>query len=364
MQKDQGATLDVSQSIAARSPSPTTLSTSSIEMVPYTITTITETPSQTDSLYYDEHISSLQQHTSYKSTKVSNHKLFAKVHDVVTSKFTKRFPKFKDLPVELRLQIWAAALPEPRVHELCLPNLITPKNRRVLRSNNNKSPAILHACRESRHLALKHLELLEYIPPPHTENDARVYAIKGFYFHPKIDTLYINHMADGILGYSFYLDYFDNELPKTLGLMDKWEKVALDSQWLALMSFRVTHEPTENRFHEMFPSVKDVTVVWDKRWLRIWHVRKLAWPGKTCLVTPKPKDLDALNWYWLFGSTSAEEGTRQYMMEEYGDVDKVPHVRVATVKRERFMIRRDLRITIRIASLHLGLRHLGPLRRI
>jgi hypothetical protein len=204
---------------------------------------------------------------------------------------------------------------------------------------------------------------MQHKPPP-AESEERIYAIMGFYFNAKLDTLYINHMADGMLGYSFYLDYFDDEVPKTMSLMKKWQNIALDSHWLSLMTFRVGHDPVQNRFQQMFPEVKDVTVVWDKRWLRMWHIRQLAWPGKTSLVAPTPKDLDALNWHWLFGSVSAEEGTRQYMKEEYGDEEKAPFVRVAKVKRERFMIRRDVRIAIRIASVRLGLKHLGPLRRI
>ncbi|KAH7418261.1 hypothetical protein BKA64DRAFT_194725 [Cadophora sp. MPI-SDFR-AT-0126] len=66
------------------------------------------------------------------------------------------FHVFRQLPPELRLRVWSLALPPPRVIELTWMS--------QARSVTSKSitPAILHACQESRHNTIQFYEQIQF----------------------------------------------------------------------------------------------------------------------------------------------------------------------------------------------------------
>jgi hypothetical protein len=77
-----------------------------------------------------------------------------------------QFPRFVDLPVELRLQIWKAALPKPRVVSRSLYGWGDKDKasgggkspEAEWQRNSFFTPAVAHACRESRGVFLGHYE--------------------------------------------------------------------------------------------------------------------------------------------------------------------------------------------------------------
>jgi hypothetical protein len=75
------------------------------------------------------------------------------------------FPQFGNLPKEIRLEIWEAALPGPRIVELRerpfkIGNLLN-RNHRTPKAGFKsycRALDILFACRESHEVAIKHYE--------------------------------------------------------------------------------------------------------------------------------------------------------------------------------------------------------------
>lgn len=64
------------------------------------------------------------------------------------------FKLFGKLPVELRLKIWKEALPEERIAEIKF-NKMHESNKQAKFYSRTPTPALLHACRESRNFSLK-----------------------------------------------------------------------------------------------------------------------------------------------------------------------------------------------------------------
>jgi hypothetical protein len=66
------------------------------------------------------------------------------------------FPHFPELPTELRLQIWALAMPHRVLPITCTKGILTPSARRYAQrfSTTSPPPALLLTCKESRSIAL------------------------------------------------------------------------------------------------------------------------------------------------------------------------------------------------------------------
>lgn len=78
------------------------------------------------------------------------------------------FPRFRDLPVELRLQIWSYCIPGPRVVEMDYPlsdNHLTlpagPHTRELWSSLAGRAPLVARVCHEARSVALNRVQ---YVP--------------------------------------------------------------------------------------------------------------------------------------------------------------------------------------------------------
>lgn len=76
------------------------------------------------------------------------------------------FPRFRDLPTELRLQIWSHCIPGPRVVEMDFPvsdqHLTLPagSHRALWSSPAGRVPLMSRVCREARSVALNHVQYL------------------------------------------------------------------------------------------------------------------------------------------------------------------------------------------------------------
>jgi hypothetical protein len=127
-----------------------------------------------------------------------------------TTTFSKRFPQFSLLPTEIRLQIWEAAMPDPRVHELH-PCGKLQQGRLMFRSNSSTPPVILQVCSESREVGLRHYQLMEY------EASYPSKPISKFYFNPRTDTLFLNTLT--ALYMTLILLEEDAEMAPKLGIM-------------------------------------------------------------------------------------------------------------------------------------------------
>jgi hypothetical protein len=99
------------------------------------------------------------------------------------------FKFFPLLPTELRFKIWSLNLPPPRL----VPLHYTPpsSNPTTLQGSTSPSPipANLHACTESRYLALSHYQL----------SFALMHTLPKIFFNPRSDILYFG-FRDGYMG--------------------------------------------------------------------------------------------------------------------------------------------------------------------
>lgn len=75
------------------------------------------------------------------------------------------FPRFRDLPTELRLQIWSYCVPGPRVVEMDFPfsdqHLTLPdggSHRELWSSPAGSAPLLSRVCREARSVALHRIQ--------------------------------------------------------------------------------------------------------------------------------------------------------------------------------------------------------------
>lgn len=79
--------------------------------------------------------------------------LGASEQDASAALFAQCFPRFPELPTEIRLKIWKHCLPGPRAVE------VDYGEHSEFLSSKYPPPIALHICRESRAEALKHYEL-------------------------------------------------------------------------------------------------------------------------------------------------------------------------------------------------------------
>ncbi|KAB8298346.1 hypothetical protein EYC80_002072 [Monilinia laxa] len=207
-------------------------------------------------------------------------KLLNKLSTTISSKLTRRFLIFSDLPTEIRLLIWHAAIPDPLVHEL-YPSCPTssPYNVRTkLRSNRRRIPTLLHTCRESREVALSHYSLMSYDPPPVTEPREAVAGITPFYFNPTTDTLFLNCVASIFLDVRWFLL---DETPKSIAPMTGWKNVALDSLHMRFVAVVATDLPTpRHRIRELFPDLERLSIAVDSKNSSRRRLRASLRPGR------------------------------------------------------------------------------------
>ncbi len=259
-----------------------------------------------------------------------------------------KFHKFPLLPVEIRLQIWELAF-IPRVHELH-PCAKLYNERMTFRSNASRTPAVFHACHESRTVALQTHQLMEYEPP---RSGTSGKGILRFYFCPAIDTLLLNSLM-GLFIMFMLLE--DEEDYVGVGVMRGWQKVAFDAdraQLISLLSGIAGHAP-QPRFKEVFPSLKKLIIALDYTSKGKTRFRTSVWPGENG-TSLKEITLPAS------GSESVFKPMRDYLENDY--TEQVPTIAIARVKRKTF-IRGDIRYGFRKTCSFFGLRPRGVFRRL
>ncbi|KAF8854626.1 hypothetical protein BDZ45DRAFT_747323 [Acephala macrosclerotiorum] len=110
------------------------------------------------------------------------------------------FPKFEDLPKELRLMVWEIHMQHPRIVELQskvrTTNYRDPVNHEPFQhwvrvsSPSRQPPAILHVCKETRLEALKHYSLTNF----ETRDDPKLEQV--VYYNLKVDIVYFGVLSD------------------------------------------------------------------------------------------------------------------------------------------------------------------------
>ena len=97
------------------------------------------------------------------------------------------FTLFGKLPLELRLMVWAMALPGPRCLESATLERNTPNEVRWELVNYDKSPAMLFVSWEPRAFALQHFQA------PTSENSLHYHRVR--YFNPSTDLLFNRNLS-------------------------------------------------------------------------------------------------------------------------------------------------------------------------
>lgn len=263
------------------------------------------------------------------------------------------FPKFMLLPVEVRILIWESAI-VPRVHELH-PCAKLYNDRMTFRSNSSKTPAIFHACSESRAVAEKRYKLMQYEPP---RSGTSGKAILRFWFCPELDTLLLNSLM-GLFVMFMLLE--DEEEYVGVGVMKGWQSVAFDAeraQLISLLSGLAGHS-AQPRFKEVFPSLKELIIAFDYTRSGRTRFRTSVWPGENgTSLSPVsiPRDNDGGRIFDLIFKPLEE-----YLQNDYAP--NIPSIQVAKVKRKTF-IRGDVRYAFRKTCSFFGLRPRGVFRRL
>jgi hypothetical protein len=263
------------------------------------------------------------------------------------------FPQFMLLPVEVRILIWESAM-VPRVHELH-PCAKLYNDKMTFRSNSAATPALFHACSESRAVAEKHYELFQYEPP---RSGTSGKAILRFWFCPELDTLLLNSLM-GLFVMFMLLE--DEEEHVGVGVMKGWQSVAFDAeraQLISLLSGLAGHSP-QPRFKEVFPSLKELIIAFDYTRSGRTRFRTSVWPGEdgTSLSPVSiPRDNDGGRVFDLIFKPMEE-----YLQNDYAP--NTPLIQVAKVKRKTF-IRGDVRYAFRKTCSFFGLRPRGVFRRL
>ncbi|KUJ16478.1 uncharacterized protein LY89DRAFT_685437 [Mollisia scopiformis] len=275
---------------------------------------------------------------------------------------TPRFSKFNLLPAEIRLQIWDEAF-VPRVHELH-PCAKLYNDRMTFRSNSSLTPSIFHVNQESRNVALKHYELMEYQPP---QSGTSGKGILRFYFCPELDTLLLNSLM-GLFIMFMLLE--DEEDYVGVGVMKGWKKVAFDAeraQLISLLSGIAGHSP-QPRFKAVFPSLQELIIAFDYTSKGKTRFRTSVWPGENGTSLREVRLPQALSIdegeleSTIFGTIF--KPMREYLNNDYKDEDGgIPIMTVAKVKRKAF-IRGDIRYAFRKTCSFFGLRPRGVFRRL
>lgn len=279
-----------------------------------------------------------------------------------------RFPRFSELPAEIRLLIWEYTF-VPRVHELH-PCAKLYNERMTFRSNSSKTPAIFHVCRESRQLALKNYSLMSYEP---RLTGASGKGILRFYFSPELDTLFLNSLM-GLFIMFMLLE--DEDEYAGVGIMKEWQKVAFDAdrvQLISLLAGIAGHAP-HPRLKAVFPSLKDFTIAFDYSSKGKIRFRTSVWPGEngTSLEEVVLPHLDSNNerlsgreQMWSERLEMVLRPMRHYLDLDFKDEDQgyIPTVKLANVKRKAFL-RGDIRYVFRKTCTFLGIRPRGPFKRL
>ncbi|KAH7382776.1 hypothetical protein BKA64DRAFT_169116 [Cadophora sp. MPI-SDFR-AT-0126] len=295
---------------------------------------------------------------------------FVKTCHAISRPFRKppSFHKFGELPVEIRLSIWEAAM-LPRVHELH-PCSKLYNERMTFRSNSSRAPAIFHVNKESRSVALMNYELFDYRPPgmPHGK------GILRFYFNPKMDTLLLNSLMGLFIMFMLLEDDDDDyHVMGGLGVMKGWKYVAFDSQraeLVSLLSGVAGHAP-QPRFKVLFPSLKQLIIAFDYNSKGKTRFRTSVWPGENGTrlldidIPPTTSSGRLENARELVNMSETIFGPmREYLESDYKEeAGGVPDVAIAKVKRKKF-IRGDLRYAFRKTCSFVGLKPRGVFRRL
>jgi hypothetical protein len=286
--------------------------------------------------------------------KLTPHPSILKLHNALTHRLKRgkpAFAKFPLLPIEIRLQIWEAAM-VPRVHELH-PCAKLYNDRMTFRSNASRTPTIFHVCHESRDIALKNYQLMEYEPP---RSGTSGKGVLRFYFSPALDTLLLNSLM-GLFIMFMLLE--DEEDYVGVGVMSGWQRVAFDAeraQLVSLLSGIAGHAP-QPRFKEVFPSLKELIIAFDYTSKGKRRFRTSVWPGEngtSLRDMTLPPSLEVGIFDTIF------KPMREYLEHDYA---ASPKIRVAKVKRKTF-IRGDIRYGFRKTCSFFGLRPRGVFRRL
>jgi hypothetical protein len=259
------------------------------------------------------------------------------------------FHLFPNLPMEIRLQIWESSL-VPRVHELH-PCAKLYNERMTFRSNSAQTPAIFHASSESRKVALRNYELMQYDPTRGLSGK----GILRFYFNPVQDTLLLNSLM-GL----FMMFVLLEEEGDYAGTMRGWQTVAFDAeraQLITLLSGIHGHR-RQPRIKEVFPSLKQLIIAFDYTSRGKTRFRTSVWPGEngtTLTEFPWPV-MESREFETIF------QPMKTYLENDYTE-GSIPEIQVAKVKRKIF-IRGDIRYAFRKTCAFVGLRPRGVFRRI
>lgn len=300
-----------------------------------------------------------------------NDSTFSRIHKNLSYSIKRhrpRFPRFSELPTEIRLLIWQYTF-VPRVHELH-PCAKLYNERMTFRSNSSKTPAIFHVCRESRQLALKNYSLMSYEPRP---TSASGKGILRFYFSPELDTLFLNSLM-GLFIMFMLLE--DEDEYAGVEVMKGWQKIAFDAdrvQLISLLAGIAGHAP-QPRLKAVFPSLKDFTIAFDYSAKGKIRFRTSVWPGEngTSLeevvlphIESNDESISSREQIWTERLDMVLRPMRHYLDLDFKDEDQnyVPTVKLANVKRKAFL-RGDIRYAFRKTCTFLGLRPRGLFRRI
>jgi hypothetical protein len=277
-------------------------------------------------------------------------KQLTRLQSTFTSTFSKRFPQFSSLPVEIRLQIWEAAFPGPRIHELH-PCGKLQHGRLMFRSNASTPPVVLHVCQESRYVALKHYEVMDYDPSFPAK------PVRKFYFNPRADTLFLNTLT--ALYMTLILLEEDTEHAPRLGIMKGWRNVAFDADRAHLVTLLsgLQGRAPRPQFQRVFPNLETMTIAFDFTRKGKTRFRTSVWPGEngTKLVELKG-NTDTL--------MSLFEPIREDLKKEFGEDDEGERrvdLKMANVKRKVF-VRGNLRYGFRKSCAFFGLTPRGVFR--
>ncbi|KAG9230665.1 hypothetical protein BJ875DRAFT_471517 [Amylocarpus encephaloides] len=259
------------------------------------------------------------------------------------------FDLFSELPIELRMQIWEQSM-EERVHELH-PCAKLYNERMTFRSNSSQTPAIFHTCQESRAVALKKYQLMEYNP----EVGYPGKGILRFYFSPKLDTLLLN----SLMGLFMMFVLLEEEANFT-GIMKGWETVAFDAERAQLITLLsgISGNAPRPRIREVFPSLQRLIIAFDYTKGGKTRFRTSVWPGEngtTLKAFPWPV-MESREFETIF------QPMKDHLNNDY-DIGAVPEIQVAKVKRKTY-IRGDIRYAFRKSCALVGIRPRGVFRRL
>jgi hypothetical protein len=267
-------------------------------------------------------------------------KTITKLRAAMSNKFTKRFTKFMDLPTEIRLLIWKAALPDGRVHELHPCVKLLENGKMMFRSNHSTPPILLSVCRESRMVALENYQLMTYVAL-----SALSKGVRKFYFSPERDTLFLNTL----MGLYMAFMLLEQDSASLVGVMSGWQNVALDADrahLITLLAGRQGHA-RQPRFREVFPNLKMMTLAVDATKRGRTRFRTSVWPGENGtslkVVGGRSRELAAI-----------VEPIAQFLLCDFPRLP-LDCVNLAEVKRKRF-IRGDMRYGLRKTCSILGIR--------